>query len=323
MFPDLPASLFTAEQMIQLRDIVEIDPKRSYTDLSMVEPDHLAQVEILITGWGAPALTSAMFAQMPRLGAVAHTAGSVKGLLAAAAWPTGVQVTSAVRANAIPVAEYTLGHILLAGKRTLAFEADYRRRRQLEADWYTRTGYGNYGAVVGLIGASHIGRLVADYLRGFDVEVLIYDPFIDSATVAGLGATQVDLEDLFRRSDVVSLHAPDVPATTGMVDATALALMRDGATFINTARPALVDEDALRRELLSGRLNAVLDVHDSLPQDDPLWQLPTVSITPHIAGSQGNELHRLASAAIDDVAAYAAGRAPVHPVDLSALGHIA
>jgi phosphoglycerate dehydrogenase-like enzyme len=100
-----------------------------------------------------------------------------------------------------------------------------------------------------------------------------------------------------------------------MVTRELLSLMRDGTTFLNTARPALVDIDALRDEVLSGRLCAVLDVHDDLAEDDPLWEAEHAVLTPHLAGSQGNELHRLGESALEEVRRLAAGEPPRFPVD--------
>jgi len=137
----------------------------------------------------------------------------------------------------------------------------------------------------------------------------------DAAQIAALGATKVEPEELYPRSDVVSLHAPDVPSTRGMVSRELLALMREGTTFLNTARPALVDLDALREEVVSGRLAAVLDVHDDLAADDPLWEAPLATITPHLAGSQGNELHRMGEAALEGVRRLSADEPPRFPVD--------
>jgi phosphoglycerate dehydrogenase-like enzyme len=228
-------------------------------------------------------------------------------------------VTSATEANAVPVAEFTLAQILLAGKRSLAQEHRYRDDRRVRPAAHSAPEIGNFGAVVGLIGASRIGTLVAEHLRGFDVEVLLTDPFADAGQVAALGATKVEPEELYARSDVVSLHAPDVPSTRGMVSRELLALMRDGTTFVNTARPALVDLDALRDEVVSGRLAAVLDVHDDLAEDDPLWDAPLATLTPHIAGSQGNELHRMGEAALEEVRRLGAGEGPRFPVDGSRL----
>jgi phosphoglycerate dehydrogenase-like enzyme len=230
-----------------------------------------------------------------------------------------VLVTTAAQANAVPVAEYSLAQILLAGKRSLDRSARYHEARGRRGSWTADGETGNFGAVIGLIGASRIGRLTAELLQPFDLEVLVSDPYVDAEQIAALGARKVELPELFSTSDVVSLHAPDVPSTKGLVSKELLGLMRDGSTFINTARPALVDEDALRKELVSGRISAVLDVHENLSPEDPLWDVPTVELTPHIAGSQGNELHRLAQYALDEIALLNAGEPSRYPVDRSRL----
>jgi phosphoglycerate dehydrogenase-like enzyme len=118
---------------------------------------------------------------------------------------------------------------------------------------------------------------------------------VDAAEAAALGATLVDLDTLVATSDVVSLHAPSLPETRHLIDARRLALMPDGAVLVNTARGALVDTDALVAECAAGRLSAVLDVTEPepLPVGHPLFGLPSVLVTPHVAGAQGNEIERL------------------------------
>lgn len=319
MTPSLAGRLLTPAQHERLEQLVALVRPDAVARLDAVDAEDLARLEVLVTGWGAPRVDAAALERMPRLRAVVHTAGSTQHLIGPEAWQRpGFVVTTAAQANAVPVAEYSLAQILLAGKRTLARTAEHRRARGTAAAWRTDLGGGNYGATVGLIGASRIGRLVAQLLRPFDLHVLLADPYITAADAAELGAEHVDLPTLFARSQVVSLHAPDVPSTRGMISRELLALMPDGATFINTARPALVDEDALRAELVSGRLCAVLDVHDGLTPEDPLWDVPTVEITPHIAGSLGNELHRMAEMALEDLARIVAGQEPRHPVDPAA-----
>ena len=313
---ELPGRMFDAAQLGRLGELAEIDPMRTVTDFSAAPGEVLAEVEVLLTGWGSPRVDAVALARMPRLRAIVHTAGTVRFVVSDAVWERGdIVVTSATEANAVPVAEFTLAHVLLAGKRSLAQESAHHRERGTGSRLGADPALGNHGSVVGLIGASRIGSLVAEHLRRFDVEVLITDPYASAEEITALGATKVEPEELYSRSDVVSLHAPDVPSTQGMVSRELLALMRDGTTFVNTARPALVDVDALREELVSGRLSAVLDVHDDLSADDPLWDVPTVSITPHIAGSQGNELHRMGAAALEEVRRLAAGDAPRFPVD--------
>lgn len=312
----LPQRMFDAAQLARLRELAEVDTERTIAHWADASEAELAEVEVLITGWGSPMIDAAALARLPRLRAILHTAGTVRGIVSDAVWEReDVVVTSATELNAVPVAEFTLAQILLAGKRSLAQE--HRYRHDLAPHPATRSSpeIGNYGGTVGLIGASRIGVLVAEHLRQFDLEVLFTDPFVDAAAITALGATKVEPEELYARSDVVSLHAPDVPSTRGMVNRELLALMRDGTTFLNTARPALVDLDALRDEVVSGRLAAVLDVHDELAADDPLWDAPLASITPHIAGSQGNELHRMGEAALEEIRRLGAGEPPRYPVD--------
>ena len=323
--PDgLQHRMFSPAQLEKLAELVDVDVEQPITDFTAAPDAILAGVEVLLTGWGSPLVDAAALARMPRLRAIVHTAGTVRFVAGPAVWERGdIVVTSATEANAVPVAEFTLAQILLAGKRSLAQEARHRAEHGRPSALRMPSDVGNHGAVVGLIGASRIGTLVAQLLQPFDLEVLITDPFASAEQITALGAARVEPEELYARSDVVSLHAPDVPATRGMVSRELLARMRDGTTFINTARPALVGLDALRDELVSGRLSAVLDVHDDLAPDDPLWEVPTVSITPHIAGSQGNELHRMGAAALEEVRRLVAGEPARFPVDPGTLGHSA
>jgi phosphoglycerate dehydrogenase-like enzyme len=171
-----------------------------------------------------------------------------------------------------------------------------------------------------------VGRHVIRLLAPYDLTVAVYDPFFSAEEAVELGVEKVDdLDELCASVDVLSVHAPDVEATRGMIGATQLAALRDGATFINTARPALVDSAALEAELSDGRIAAVLDVAepDPLPAGHPLLGLPNVFVTPHVAGAMGNELHRLAELAIVEVERYAAGQPPLHAVHQADLDRIA
>src|SRR5690625_1854133 len=237
----LPQRMFDPAQRERLAALADIDPSFTVADWPAAADEDLADLQIVITGWGSPQVDAAALARMPKLRGIVHTAGTVRSVVSESVWERGdLVVTSATEANAVPVAEYTLAQILLAGKRSLRREAEYRRSRDVRARRPAGEESGNFGAVVGLIGASRIGSLVAELLRPFDLEVLITDPYAHAARIEALGARRVEPEELYARSDVVSLHAPDVPSTRGMVTAELLARMRDGTTFINTARPALV-----------------------------------------------------------------------------------
>jgi phosphoglycerate dehydrogenase-like enzyme len=246
-----------------------------------------------------------------------HAAGTVKHFVTDACWERGIRVSSAAWANALPVAEYTVAAILLANKQLLQIRDAYRAERGQQVDWHARfPGAGNYGRTIGIVGASKIGRRVIELLRPHDLTLLVFDPFLSRAEAAALGAESVSIDELCERSDLVSLHAPDLPTTRQLLNRARLAAMRDGTTVINTARGALVDADALELELVSGRLNAVIDITEPeiLPARSPLYDLPNVVLTPHIAGSLGNEKRRLFDAALGELGRYAAGFDFAHPV---------
>jgi phosphoglycerate dehydrogenase-like enzyme len=317
MHADLAAKLIDPATMTRLTDLADLDPKLVVEDFT--EPRAAAvlrEAEVVVSSWGCPPLTEDVLAAAPRLRAVVHAAGSVKHHITEACWDRGIQVTSAAWANALPVAEYTVALVLLAGKQLLRIRDDYRRRRARH-DWQAAyAGAGNYHRTVGIVGASRIGRRVLELLRPHDLELLLYDPYVPPAEARALGARAVGLDELCAASDVVSVHAPELPETRHLIDRDRLALMRTGATLINTSRGSLIDQDALTEELTTGRLHAVLDVTvpEVLPPDSPLYDLPNVLLTPHIAGSLGNELHRMASAAADELERYAAGVPFAHPV---------
>lgn len=283
----------------------------------------LAEVEVLMTGWGAPRLDANVLAAAPRLRAVMHAAGSVKGITSDACWERGLIVTSAAEANAIPVAEYTLAAVLFAGKRVVESANLFRLHRT--KDRRPEGARSNYQRTVGVIGYSRIGRRVVELLRPFDVDVLVADPFADAGAIEERGGHLLDLDDLLARCDIVSVHAPSLPSTRHMLDKDRLALIPGGGTIINTARGALIDTAALEAECVSGRLSAILDVTDPepLPAESRLWDLPNVLVTPHVAGAQDAEVHRLVDTALDELERYVHGQPTLHRISTHELSRIA
>ncbi|MFE0253897.1 hydroxyacid dehydrogenase [Streptomyces sp. NPDC059010] len=317
--------LFPPPLMTRLRQTSELDPAlviRDFTDPAAAEI--LARTEVLITGWGCPRLDADVLTVAPKLRAVLHAAGSVRSLVGDALWKAGVVVSSAVTGNALPVAEYTLAMILLAGKDAFTFRERFRSTHAYPTQTET-AAIGNVGRRVGVIGASRVGRRLLELLRPFDFTVLLHDPYVSAGEAAELGAESVSLEDLLRHSDIVSLHAPDIPETYRMLDGERLGLIRDGGVLINTSRGALVDPEALTDELVSGRLHAVLDVTEPepLPAGSPLYHLPNVFLTPHIAGSLGNELERLGRIVVEELERVVAGAPLGHEVRLADLARVA
>ncbi|TQJ06745.1 hydroxyacid dehydrogenase [Kribbella jejuensis] len=282
----------------------------------------LPDVDVLLTGWGCPRIGAEVLDAAPKLRAILHAAGSVKAIVDPIAFDRGIQVSSAATANAQPVAEFTVAAIVLAGKRAFRLAAQYRLERR-KADPHAMPG--SYGTTVGLLGASRIGKMVAERLRGFDLDVLISDPYLTADEAAALGAELVDNDTLFRRSDILSVHAPLLPETVGLVDARLLGLLKDGASLINTARGKIIDADALLRECASGRIDAVLDVTDPepLPPDSPLLDLPNVFVTPHVAGAVGNEIARLGELAVSELERLVSGQPLLHAISPTELGRLA
>ncbi|MEU6347838.1 hydroxyacid dehydrogenase [Streptomyces sp. NPDC047072] len=308
--------LFPPPLMTRLSQVADLDPGLVVTDFTdPAAADALAAAEVLITGWGCPALDADVLASAPRLRAVLHAAGSVRSLVGEALWKHGTAVSSAVTGNALPVAEYTLAMILLSGKDAFDHRERFRATHAYPSPAET-AATGNVGRRVGVIGASRVGRRLLELLKPFDFTVLLHDPYVSAAEATALGAELLSLEDLLRHSDIVTLHAPDIPETYRMLDGARLGLIRDGGVLINTSRGALIDPDALTDELVSGRLNAVLDVTEPepLPAGSPLYRLPNVFLTPHIAGSLGNELERLGRIVVEELERLAAGAPLVHQV---------
>jgi phosphoglycerate dehydrogenase-like enzyme len=250
----------------------------------------------------------------------------VKTLVDRAAFARGIAVTNAVAANAVPVAEFTFAAIVMAGKRVLHFRDAFRAdRTRASSEALMDEPLGNYRRTIGIIGASTIGRRVISLLANLDCRILLHDPFVAAHDPVARSVELVSLDEVMSRSDIVSIHAPLLPSTRGMLGARQFAAMRDGATLINTARGALVDEAALIAELTTGRISAVIDVTDPEIPDaaSPLFDLPNVLLTPHIAGAVGTERSRLGRLVADEVERFVAGEPLIHAVDPYLLDRLA
>lgn len=305
---DVVARHFAADDLARLRAVAELRIIGSSTR-DVVLPQ-LGGVDILLASWGMPRLDAELLAAAPRLLAACYAAGSVKCFVTPESYERGIVVTTAMHANAVPVAEVTTALITLANKGW--FQAQFEMkggqgRQDLPHD-------GNFGTAVGLVGFGAIGRLVAEKLDAMDLRVLVHDPY--ASELPDWVEPVADLITLARRSRVVSLHAPDIPATHGMCGRAFFAALPDGATFINTARGRLVDEAALIKELQTGRISAHLDVThpEPPPLDSPLYRLPNVWLTPHLAGSTSGEIRRMGRFAIEECLALIAGREVRYPV---------
>jgi len=175
------------------------------------------------------------------------------------------------------------------------------------------------GQVLGLVGFGNLPRVLAPKAAAFGLKVITYDPYVSADVVEALGVENASFEELLDRSDFVSVHAPLLPATRGLINAAAFARMKKGAFLVNTARGPLVDEAALVDALDSGHLaGAALDVLavEPLAKDSPLVGRDNVILTPHTAFYSIEALEELQTKCASDVARVLLGEAPVYPVKM-------
>jgi phosphoglycerate dehydrogenase-like enzyme len=258
-----------------------------------------------------------VLASSPALRVIARVGVGIDSIDLDAATAHGVAVTVTPGVNEATVADHTIALMLAALRRICEQDAAVRR-----GEW-NRTGehaaWLLSGGTVGLVGFGHIGRIVAERLRGFDVRVVVNDPI----EPRDAGVETMGLDALLASSDVVSLHVPLLPSTRGLIGAREMALMSPRAILVNTARGPIVDEDALADALESGRLRAAaLDVFaDEPPMGSRLLGLRNVVLSPHSAGlstTSVRDMTRRATASVIDVLR---GRAPAHLANPDVLDH--
>jgi phosphoglycerate dehydrogenase-like enzyme len=269
----------------------------------------LGELEVIFATWGMPCFSEQQLAALPRLKAVFYAAGNVKAF-ALPLLQRDVVLVSGWAVNAVATVQLALSQVLLTCRGYFRSVRRYRESRDLKhAKDFHRAGA--QGETIGVIGMGYIGRGLSRELRALGFRVLASDPFLSFERAAELGVEKVTLEDLFRRAYIVSNHIPDLPSTQQVLGSALFGSLRDGATFINTGRGAQVIEAELAAVLRQREdLTALLDVTDPEPpaRDSELWQLPNVVISPHIGGTIGDEVTRLADVAIDEFLAWDAGK---------------
>lgn len=239
--------------------------------------------------------------------------------------------------NAVSVGDFTWGQILslirnIAHSHHLLHTGTYTGEPQADAagggsredvTWgmgrdspYTQLkGVELAGKTVGLVGMGAVAREVAKRAQGFEVDLLGFDPYVDSETMAEYDADKVDLDELLTESDIISVHVPVTDSTRGLLGPGEFARMKDSAFFINNARGAIIDQEALLEELQTGGLRgAALDVYDQepIPEDHPLLELDNVVTTPHLGGATEEVISRHSAMIRDDLLALFAGHEPTH-----------
>ncbi len=299
------------------------DKLATHGDLVINEGGHEPEVikalmkdaDIVITSWDTPRMTAEYLDCAPELKLILHAGGSVAPIVSDDVWQRGIRVICAGIAIARGVAETTLGLMISASKDF------YRFNQQVHAGGWgegmDRTVVDLVDITIGIIGAGMTGKLLIQLLKMYEVDIVVYDPYVTEETCREMGVRKVGFEELMRISDIVSLHASAIPETAHMINAETLKWMKKDAGFINTSRGMLVDEQALYEHMAAGNLRfACLDVTDPEPPkfDNPLRRLNNVIFLPHIAGVVNNGLARIGRHVIRELELYEQGEKAIHEI---------
>lgn len=317
--------VFTPAVLKELSKYGELSPRIGKKDLAE-NAAFLARCEVAFATWGMPALTKEEIGRyLPRLQALFYAAGTVQ-YFARPFLESGVRVFSAWKANAVPVAEYTFAQISLAAKGYFQ-AAKFYRALPLYALLHANTSPGLWDCKVGLIGLGAVGSAVAEKLKSLpDVTVLACDPFVSEEKAEALHVTLTDMKTIFRECDVISNHLANKPELNHIFDYRLLKTMKPHAVFINTGRGAQVSEPGLALALVR-RPNRTFvgDVirREFFPYINPLFWCPNAVLTPHIAGSTGNEPQRMAVYMMRELDRYLSGEPALYEVTPEMLEHMA
>lgn len=259
--------------------------------------DRLKDVECIFSTWGMPAYTSEQIdAYFPKLKIVFYGAGSVQAF-ARPFLNRGIPVISAWMANSVPVIEYSVSQIILANKGFYQVASRINSKETRDASRALFNTYtGNFNTKVGLIGLGAIGAGVAEMLKNFKLDVYAYDPFCSEEKAKALNVTLTSLEYIFENCQTISNHCANLPETQNLLNGALFNKMKKNATFINTGRGAqVVEEDLIAALQAEPDRTAVLDVTFPEPPEprSPFYTMPNVFLTPHIAGSAGDECMRM------------------------------
>ena len=288
-------------------DPAGIDLLRPVAELSFLES--YASTEALVAAIGeadaifcrSGIIDEPVIAAAPKLKIVSRHGVGYDNIDIAACTRRGIVVTIGGEANSQSVSEHAFGLILATARDLLRANADMDAGR-----WERTTLVGTelHRKVLGIVGLGRVGSRLARHATGFDMEVLACDPYLDANTAAERGAQLVDLTTLLRQSDFVSLHLPLSQETRNLIGTAEIALMKQSAILVNTARGGIIDEEALHNALKDNRIaGAALDVfaEEPLPPDHPLTGLDNLCHSPHIAGQTAESLVRMSLQAAQNI----------------------
>ncbi len=301
------------EEMCGLFDVTENNGPEGWSSEDVAE--RAGGMDAIVTGWGAPPMIPEVFEAAPNLRIIAHSAGSVHGIIPDEiaerfVIPRAITVFSANGAIATNVAESAIGMLLMTMRHWVHFSNYIHETPHWRSGFYDYNGVFLLGSTVGVVSASKVGREVIRLLEPWRCEILVYDPDLSDEDAEAMGVERVELNELFERSDHVTVHAPRTPETEKMIGDEQLSLLRDGATLVNTSRGSVIDHEALLRHARARRIHVCLDVTTPEPLEptSPLRQLDNVLITPHVSGAGHYGYHLIGDQTVQALVDCFAGR---------------
>lgn len=303
----------------QIEKIFDIKDFRYHKDL--LNDKDFQDVEYIFSTWYMPVLTEEEIKKIfPSLKAIFYSAGTVQAF-ARPFLNLGIKVFSAWHANAVPVIEYSVSQILLATKGFYYLTS--LTKKSFDQALKEKINFkGNYNNNIGILGYGAIGRKVVEELLRHKLNIYVFAPNLSQEEADRLGIHKSNLDEIFDKCNVISNHLGNLPEIQKIIDARLINKLRDYTTFINTGRGQQVDENALIRKLEENKtICAVLDVFDPEPpvKDSKFFTLENAIITPHIAGSEGNEVQRMSQYMIDECKRYLKGEKCFYEVTLEML----
>lgn len=318
--PDGPIrrSFFTPKVLKKMKEMDHIefswnDKNRHWTEEELAE--HLYDQDACIFGWGCPKFATETLKRCPNLKVLSVLGGGVKSYIEASLFEeTHIIVTNQANQMAKSVAEAVLAYALAALREIPYYDYQLKNGLPWRSDDYYNEGL--FYRTMGMIGLGQVGRYVIEFLKPFDMEFIIYDPYINPDTIVGKNIRMGTLEEAIEQSDIVSLHAAHTPETHHMINAEKLSKIKEGALLINTARGGVIDEQALIQELKKKRFKAVLDVYEEepLPLESGLRDLSNVILIPHMGGPTIDMRQYMTIGALRDIDKVLHGKKPEHMI---------
>lgn len=312
---DLFHKVFGPEEINEIESMVDIYAPVLSPEEALANIEILNDAEIIFLSWGAPKLDKQFLDSAPNLKAVFYAAGSIKSFTTPEFWDRDIVIVSAYAANAVPVAEYTVSQIFFCMKCGWHITLPFIRNHIYPTLVPLK---GSYQSTVGIVSLGMIGKLVCKMLDSSDLRIKVYDPYIKKEDIISDKIDLCSLDDVFKHSDVVSLHTPWLKETEGLITGKHIASMRQYSSLINTSRGAIIRENEMIAVLKERPdIVAVLDVTYPEPpaKDSELFNLPNVVLTPHIAGSLSSEIHRMGRYITDELKRYINSEPLLYSID--------